>query len=306
MRLRRSTIMLRTLLILPAAAMPASGQEHIDWETSLAGGARIFDLTWRTAAAPTSNDANPPFTASWKNITAAEETVGLCVHNEWLQLRGAVTYGRIIAGNSSMTAFADDSRQQVTYHSDQRSDGGDAYEGTLALGLRWSNFADTLFAVYEVGYTRSDQHLTLTDGVESVPTSGAYAGLDSTYHAAWQGPWLGAQGSWEFRRSWTLFANCRYQWVGYRGELDLNLRSDLAHPRSIEQDAQGYAVIVGLGVGYQLGWKTACRLQLSHEDSRTADGHDRVNYANGGADDVHLDDANLSAWTLRFGLTWEY
>jgi hypothetical protein len=300
-------ILLPALALLPGGGpLSASSLEAVEWETSVSGGVRRFDLSWRTAMAPTGSSLNPAFTFAWNGITAVEADLGLCVHNQWLQLRGGLTYGRIVAGDSTSAAFADDRREQTTYRSQQRSDGGDTREGTLALGLRWGDRIDTLAAVYEVGFTRSEQRLTLTDGVETTPATGAYAGLDSRYHACWEGPWLGVSGTWNLLDRWALLARCRYQVVRYRGDLDLNLRSDLAQHRSIEQAGDGYAVAVAAGIAWHLAWKTDLDLLLSHEDWRVADGRDRVNHRDGSSDDVRLDDVNLSAWVVRLGLRWEY
>lgn len=301
----RSTVLLRALVMLPGMGMPISGSEPLVLDSTLSAGERVFDLDWRTASAPTVNGVNPPFTASWKGITAVEATIGLRLRAGGLQLRGEATYGRIISGSSSISAFADDSRTQTIYRSDQRSDGGDTREGTVALGIP-VNITRTVDALCEFGYTSSEQRLTLTDGVQVIPAGGPYAGLDSRYLARWQGPWIGLSGSWNVLQSWALCVNCRYQWVDYRDELDLNLRSDLAHPRSIDQEGFGHAVAAGAGVIYHLTRRSDIQLLFTYEESRVADGQDHVNYSSGVIDNVPLNEVRLSAWTLRCGLRWEY
>jgi len=301
-----ATVQLRALALLSGCLLPMCGSDEVAWESSLTVARRTFDLEWRTAAAPTGNGANPPFTATWDDIAAIETTFELCVHNDYLHLRAAATYGRIDSGSSSISAFADDTRAVTTYRSDQRSDDGDTREGTLALGLRWHSDSGRVRLVPEVGFTRAEQHLTLTEGVQVTPASGPYAGLDSRYRTSWQGTWLGLSGAWEVAPAWALIAHCRYQWVDYRGELDLNLRTDLAHPDSIEQAARGYAVVVGAGVASYLSPTTEVQVLLSHEDWRVADGRELVNYQNGSSDAVPLNSVTLSAWVVRCGLRWEY
>jgi hypothetical protein len=39
-----------------------------------------------------------------------------------------------------------------------------------------------------VGFIDSEQHLTQHDGYQSVPQTGPYAGLNSTYEAQWTRP----------------------------------------------------------------------------------------------------------------------
>lgn len=300
------SMLTRAMILLPGALSSASAGEDLAWDTTLDVGTRSFDLEWRTAAAPTGNGANPPATGSWDGITTAEATVGLGLHYGTLHLRGEGIYGRIIAGDSSVSVFSDDSRTQTTDRSEQSSDEGDVREGTVALGVSVGNAADTLRLMCEFGFTHSEQRLTLSDGVQVVPATGAYAGLDSHYEARWQGPWIGLSGSWEVVRSWVLLAGCRGQMVEYRGVMDFNLRSDLAHPRSIEQAGSGFALAVGAGIVHRLTSSTDIRVLLTREQWRVTDGDDRVNYSNGTSDDVPLLDVTLSVWILRCGLRWEY
>lgn len=298
--------LLPALALLPGGVLPLSASEDIGWDVMLAGGTRTFDLTWRTAAAPTGNGANPPFTASWDDITTVDATAGLGLRYYGMHLRGELTYGRIIDGSSGIKAYADDSHSQVTYHSEQRSDDGEVREGMLALGLSMSNAANTLTVIGEFGFTHSEQHLTLSDGFQIVPATGAYAGLDSHYDTRWKGAWIGMSGSWRVLPSWTLLANGRFHLVDYYGVMDFNLRTDLTHPRSIEQSGNGYAGSVGVGVVCHLNRSADIEVLLSREEWRIADGEDRVNYSNGTSDDVPLVEVILSAWNLRLGLRWEF
>jgi hypothetical protein len=300
----RLPVVLHLLAVLPCAA-PADASESPTVVASLTAGTRLFDLAWQTAAAPSGNGVNPPFSGEWNDLAAAEGTVGLGVRFAALQLRGEATYGRIFAGRSSISAFADDSRDQVTYRSEQRSDRGDTREATVAMGVRM-RLARSVEALCEIGYSGSEQRVVLRDGVQAVPASGPYSGLDSRYLARWQGHWLGLEGTWDVLAAWTLSAAVRYQWVAYHGELDLNLRDDLAHPRSVEQSGNGHAIAAGLGVAWHLTRRTAVDLQVSREDARVSDGRDQTNYANGGSDVTRLEEASLGAWVLRCGLRWEY
>jgi hypothetical protein len=304
---QRIPMLIGLLATLPAWAAPLRASEGYSWDGAFGGGMRSFDLEWRTAAAPTSNGANPPFTARWEDIRAAEATVALGLHyDDRLHLRGEVGYGRITAGSSSISAYADDARSQTTYRSDQRSDGGDVLEALMALGVSVANAANTVRLLGEFGYLHSQQRLTLTDGVESTPAPGPYAGLDSRYQARWQGPWAGVSASWAVGGPWELTIGCRGALVDYRGELDLNLRTDLAHPRSIEQSGNGFAVAAGAGISCRMTRALGIQALIEREQWRIRDGHDRVHYASGASDDVPLLEARLSAVTLRCGLRWEY
>jgi hypothetical protein len=303
----RNSMLIGVLATLPAWVAPLCASEGYAWDGAFGGGIRAFDQQWRTGAAPTGNGANPPFTAKWDGIRAVEGTLALDLHyDDRLHLRGEAGYGRITAGRSSISAYADDARSQTIYRSDQRSDGGDALDALVALGVSVANAADTVKLRGEFGYRFSQQRLTLTDGVELTPAPGPYAGLDSRYQARWQGAWMGMSVSWAVVGPWELTLGCRGTLADYRGVLDLNLRTDLAHPRSIEQAGNGFALAGSAGIACRLTRALAILVQAEGEQWRIRDGRDRVYYASGASDDVPLLDAKLSTWTLRCGLRWEY
>lgn len=293
-------------LWLPLANPRVAASDDFTLDTAFSAGTRLLDATWSTSSAPTGNGTNPPFTATWDDITTLEASGGLRLHNDALHLRGDLTYGRVIAGTSSLKAYADDTRTQTTYHSEQHSDSGDVREVTVALGLRAHSSDGVLQALGEFGYTYSEQRLSLTDGVQKIPTTGPYPGLDSRYVSRWQGAWIGLTGSWQMVDTWTLTASARLQMVSYDGEMDLNLRSDLSHPRSIDQSGDGYAYEVGLGVIHRLSQSVHLEFEVNRTAGRIADGTENVNYRTGAHDEVPLESAEYSTWILHGGVRWEF
>lgn len=298
----RNPVLLWTLI---GGTLPVCGSDAVTVQLALSGGVRQFDLIWRTAGR-TALPAQDPITAAWNGIAVGEATIGMSVAIDRLHVRGSVTRGWIFAGDSSMTTYTDTSRSEVTSRSEQDSDHGRTGEESLALGWRWNSPDHRADLTAEVGYSRSQQHLTLTDGIQTVPATGPYTGLDSTYRADWEGPWLGLSGSWRALSSWSILAYARAQLVEYRGVLDLNLRADLAHPRSIEQKGDGYAVTVGGGIAYHLTTCTSLQALVSHEERRVADGRDRVNHLDGSSEEVPLDAVQLRAFTMTCGLVWRF
>lgn len=293
------------LWTLIGSTVPLCGSDAVTVQLALSGGVRQFDLSWRTAGM-TGLPALDPITAAWNDLTVGEATLGLSLYTDWVHLRGSVTRGRIVDGDSSLTAYADTSRSVVTSRSEQDSDHGRTGDETVAMGLRLRTADNSADLIIEVGFSHSEQHLTLTDGIQVVPATGPYDGLDSSYHAHWEGPWLGLSGSWRVLSSWSLLAQVRTQLVEYRGEMDLNLRADLAHPRSIVQTGDGYAVTVGGGIAYHVTTHASIQALVSHDEWRVADGRDRVQYVDGSSEEVPLDTVSLRALTVTCGLVWRF
>ncbi len=42
-----------------------------------------------------------------------------------------------------------------------------------------------------LGYSYHEQNLNITDGNQTIPDSGSFPGLNSSYDTEWQGPWIG-------------------------------------------------------------------------------------------------------------------
>jgi len=88
--------------------------------------------------------------------------------------------------------------------------------------------------------------LTVSDGSQTIPSTGPIANLDSNYDAEWSGPWLGLNLRLEADARNSVMINAEYHRADYYAEANWNLREDLAHPVSFKHWTQGYGVIVSM------------------------------------------------------------
>jgi hypothetical protein len=122
------------------------------------------------------------------------------------------------------------------------------------VGYRFSLFSDGFKLSLLAGYGAQEVTLGTASGHRNDRTTPAspIQGLDSTYDASWLGPWLGIDLSFQITERVALFGSLEYHWAAFHAEGNLNLRNDLAHPRSFEQDADGKGFLITLGAEYLL------------------------------------------------------
>jgi hypothetical protein len=99
-----------------------------------------------------------------------------------------------------------------------------------------------------LGYALHKQSLF----VLSSDSTGAAAGLHSTYDTKYEGLVAGVRGKILMGKSFSLEGSFLYDMVSYRGRADWNLISTFQHPLSFEDNANGFNLEGGLRLSYGL------------------------------------------------------
>ena len=157
----------------------------------------------------------------------------------------------------------------------------------------------------------------MTDGnqtVESIvtPPLGPYGGLDSSYDAEWKGPWIGvdvsfqspARGGSKPVEGYELTCGFEYHWADYDAEADWNLRTDFAHPKSFEHDADGYGMVGFAEFSYFFNPRWALHFSGNYQKWETDPGIDRAFYADGTVTETRLNEVNWNTYALMIGLVY--
>jgi hypothetical protein len=143
-----------------------------------------------------------------------------------------------------------------------------------------------------VGYSFSQQNLTLTDGyqvvsdlanaqiydpsITAMPPLGSFSGLDSTYEAEWYGPWAGVDFWFEADDENYLIVRFEYHLADYFAQANWNLRTEFQHPVSFEHEAEGYGTVLSIGWHHtpKNAWQYSFR--VDYQRWETDEGLDRV------------------------------
>jgi hypothetical protein len=285
----------------------------IKTDVSLTTGYRVDDLSWNTAGNSSGSNPNVLSELTWSNLETLQATVsGRALVNEWLYLRGSLGYGWTFSGDNLDSDFSGSDRTQEYSRSSNSADGGRVLDAAIGIGYQFSFLSGRFRLSPLLGYSYSAQNLTLKDGEQVIattgttPPAGPIQGLDSTYDTSWLGPWLGIDLSLEVTERVTLFGSFEYHWATYDADGNLNLRNDLAHPKSFEHDADGKGFLITLGAEYLLTGPWSLNMTFNYQKWSTDTGLDRLNYANGSIAKTRLNEVNWDSYALMLGLVYRF
>lgn len=208
----------------------------LDFEVGI--GPRYDELHWSIAAGGEGPDVLSEL--EWRDIYSLQVmgTGWFYVGSFAFKCSGA--YAEILEGKNFDKDYEADDRREVSDIA--RAEAGDGKLYDISAGIGW-RLASCL-SLYS-GYSFHRQALTMTDGEVLVPLEQPIFGLDSCYHAMWQGPWVGI----ELRSTcWRL--TCDYHQVIYDGDGFWNLRADFLD--KFRHDAYGFGVTGELGFRYPI------------------------------------------------------
>jgi hypothetical protein len=287
-------------------------------EIEVGYGYRQDSLDWNIAGDLQGNNPNVLSELTWEDLLIHEIHIGLRVDlKRSIFLKGSINYGVIVDGENQDSDFAADNREMEFSRSNNDADQGSTLDGLFGVGYRFQLFSKSLSIIPLAGYSYHRQHLTMTDGYQTItwvggPSLGAFEGLDSTYEAEWRGPWIGLDVTLEtenFTKAilpMSFYFGWEYHWADYYAEADWNLRDDFMHPKSFEHEADGTGIVSNLGVRLHLNPRWSVTLGYETEEWSTEEGVDRVFLTNGTVVTTRLNEVNwhsdvvLLSCSIRF------
>jgi len=299
------------LLLLPALDTPAASFRT---DLDLSAGYRVDRFNWNIAGDAAGRNPNVLSEYTWHDLETLQFRGALrATIHEAFYLRTSLSWGRTLDGSNQDSDYTGDNRTGEFSRSNNSARGGTTLDGAIGLGYTFQK--DRLRWIPLVGYSYSNQNLTLNDGYQSIsapvpgltpPPVGPITGLDSSYDAAWRGPWAGFDLFLEVLERLTLFAAFQYHWSCYEAEANLNLRPDLAHPRSFEHRADGAGYSVAAGAEYTLKGRWIATLSARYERWSTDPGTDTIYYAGGPVAQTRLNEVDRRSFALMLGLTYRF
>jgi hypothetical protein len=147
------------------------------------------------------------------------------------------------------------------------------------------------------GWFYYEDRIDITNGVQVIPPSGPFSGLDSDYEFGWEGFRTGLLYEWDFIKKPSRFRHAlgirawgAYLWaVDYEGEGIWNLRTDLAQNPSFAHDADGDGFEGQIGLFYSPLKHFKMELAYKFLSLRAEDGTDTTFFSNGTIAEVNLD-----------------
>jgi len=221
-------------------------------------------------------------------------------------LKGRLGYGWIYAGKNQDSDYSGDNRTLEWSRSNNNADDGHVVDLLAGGGVRLTWLQGRLSLSPLAGLSYHQQKLTITDGNQTIPATGPFPGLASTYTAEWYGPWVGADLAWQPITRFTVASGVELHAVRYYAEGDWNLRSDLQHPRSFKHEGDGAGIVLSLQGQYRLIEELSLAIQGRYESWRVDDGNDTVYSADGTISGTRLNEVNHSVASLGIQFIWSF
>lgn len=307
--MRRKLLVFAAGLFLMVWATPALA-EVTDVDTE--AGYRVDGLDWNIAGNSDGSNPNILSELTWKNLEMFQVRGKVKTDLDGNYLRGYFSYGWITDGENQDSDYDGDDRTGEFSRSNNNSDSGAAWDASAGVGFDHDYNTGSALKFYPVlGYSYHRQNLRITDGYQTVATSGRtpvlgpFNGLKSTYEARWYGPWAGMDFSYK-RQDLSLGAGMEFHLVRYYADANWNLRSDFAHPKSFEHEATGAGFVFDLGAEYAITKNWGIEGSFDVKRFKTGEGTDRTFFSNGTTAETKLNEVNWKSYAMMMGLRYRF
>lgn len=324
---RRLYSTLICLFVLCALVATVAGVGHASTGKngflSLSAGYRVDELDWNIAGDFSGNNPNILSELTWDDLQILQFAAESEVVRSWREridtvFSGRAAYGFILAGDNQDSDYAGDNRTLEWSRSNNDAGDGHVLDLSGGIGVRF-HLPDRRWSLTpQLGYAYFEQDLVMQDGVQTVSDItnappgfiplplGPFPGLNSSYYAQWDGPWIGLQVAHvnNERLAWDM--SLRWYQVDYYAEADWNLRTDLEHPVSFEHDASGDGLSLNIGVDAPIGGRWDAGLDFDYIDLQTDTGLDIVYLDTGAVAGTRLNEVNWKSWALSLALKYHF
>lgn len=301
-RTTKTVSILLMFMLLHASAVLAADTST---ELSLSAGYRQDNLDWNIAGDLSGANPNILSELKWTGIGSFSIKAGLkALFNNASYVRGAFSGGKSSSGENQDSDFSGDNRAGEFSRSNNKG-GGDVWDASAGVGIKNAHrYSSGLFEFIPlIGYSYHRQSLKITDGHQTIPATGAFSGLDSSYDAEWAGPWVGADFA--FRQpDLNLYGSMVFHVASYHAEADWNLKTDFRHPTSFEHFTTGGGAVFSGAMDFPVSkgspWLFSASVDM--QAFRAAAGLDRTYMTTGAIVDTELNEVNWNSFSLMAGL----
>jgi len=279
----------------------------------LSTGYRVDDLDWNIAGDINGNNPNILSELEWEGLESFQlKLVNKTVFDQLFLLRGSLAYGWIFDGENQDSDYLGDNRTLEFSRSNNNSDDGNMLDASFGIGWQFTFGRSDFVMAPVIGYSYHEQNLTMTDGYQTIPPLGPFPGLDSTYETEWKGPFIGLDFSFRTDEKSKItpeietLISIEYHLADFYAEANWNLRTDFAHPKSFEHEADGYGIVFSTAVKFLFDYHWSFNINLDYQNWSTDAGTDRVFFANGTIVETQLNEVNWTSYAIMAGIEYHF
>lgn len=229
-----------------------------------------------------------------------------------------LSYGNVYSGRCTDSDYASSNKKNLFSKSHMKIPGSYTFDTNLTIGKSFHYSQVTLSP--QAGYMFSQQKLRMKHGVATVwPNKWLQSvqhghhkihGLNSTYKARWDGPFIGINGKWNIHKKISLFAEYNYLFlVQYHGTGFWNLRqkTDIQgnfHQHSKRHKGNGHMAAVGANARLTERLGLSALVQSVYMNAKG--GKDTIHIRNKGKKHLPFHKAHLGSMEYSLGLNWQF
>jgi hypothetical protein len=232
-------------------------------------------------------------------------------------IRWLIHYGSIVSGENQDSDYLEDDRETEFSRSNNDAGDGSTLDTSIAVGYAFNFGTDFSWLTALAGYSYHEQHLTMTDGYQTIswdggPPLGSFPDLDSSYETQWKGFWVGLEPRLALKkisrnlRMFALYAGYQHHWLNFSAQADWNLRRDFQHPKSFEHEADGQGDVFFAGILAELNKNWLLDIGYEQRKWSTDSGIDRVYLANGVELETQLNEVNWDSSVIKMEISFVF
>lgn len=273
-------------------------------ELDLGVGYRTDDFDWNIAGDLSGRNPTVLSELTWSDLEILQVKASFKASARRVYARGSLGYGWILEGKNQDSDYIGDNR--TLEFSRSNNDAGEGRVLDASIGLGYKVIDEKLMVAPIIGYSYHTQELKLRYGFQTIPPLGAFSGLDSSYDADWDGPWVGMDASLSTSERFNIFASFEYHWADYSAVANWNLRTDLARPVSFVHWADGEGIIISAGAAFSPKGNWSLHVSGEYMDWQTDPGADRIFFANGNQADTRLNEVNWRSMAVMLETAYRF
>ncbi len=290
------------LVFLPAAGAPAEIEVRLDLTNSY----RVDNLNWNIAGDQYGNNPDILSELTWTDLKIYQLKAGAEVFINNFSLQGSLAFGWILKGDNQDSDYSGDNRTGEYSRSNNSTDGDNVLDASVGLGYRFISWSGRIGITPLAGLSYHKQNLRITDGYQTIPATGSFPGLNSTYQARWMGPWIGVDLSLTLGDKLTFFGSFAYHRADYYAQADWNLRTDFAHPISYTHEANAAGFVLSAELEYLLAGSWSLKVGLDYQRWYTGAGIDKTYWAAGVISVTRLNEVNWNSLAVSLGTAFNF
>lgn len=227
-------------------------------------------------------------------------------------IEGSVGYGWIYRGHNQDSDYMGDNRTGMFSRSENDAGNGHVVDASIGYGYYINKQKKSKTALV-AGYSVNKQSLSMTDGnqtfsdfVYQYQPLGSFSGLNNSFDARWNGPYMGVVFEKKANDKLKLFTRVEYHLTKYYAEANWNLISAFAHPKSFEEISDGHGTVFTVGTEYKMDNEWVIKAKMNFCRFKSKNGLIRQFLADGTTGEARLNETNWNSRSFDLSLTKDF